>query len=134
MALYNPDGSLIKTLTNSSKAYGPVFSRDGKNIFYADNFGDKPILRKIALSGGNPITLYESKVIGAISNISPSPDDKQLIFTFIQQEKPTYPPENEPLSEETYHEAKEDLYLINTDGTNPKIFLKDAHQAAWSPK
>lgn len=128
IVLYSPNGNLVKTLTNSGKGYGPVFSRDGKSIFYADNFGDKPMLMKVSLDGGNPATLYSSKVVGAISNISPSPDDKQLIFTLIQQDQPT------DVNNGVYPEAKEDLYLINSDGNNAKLFLNDAYQAAWSPK
>lgn len=128
VVLYGPNGNLVKTLTNSSKSYGPVFSRDGESIFYSDNFGDKPTLMKVSLEGGNPTTLYNSKVVGAISNISSSPDDKQLIFTLIQQDQPT------DVNNGVYPEAKEDLYLINADGSNVKLFLNDAYQAAWSPQ
>lgn len=128
VVLYNPNGSLVKTLTNSGKAYGPVFSRDGKTIFYSDNFGDKPTLMKVSSEGGNSMILYSSKVVGAISNIGPSPDDKQLVFTLIQQDQPT------DANKGVYPEAKEDLYLINADGSNAKLFLNDAYQAAWSPQ
>lgn len=128
VVLYDTAENLTKTLTNSGKAYGPVFSRDGKNIFYADNLGDKPILSKISSDGTNPTIIYTSTTVGAISNISSSPDDSQLIFTLIQQDKPT------DTNKGDYPEAKEDLYLISTDGSNLKLFLKDAYQGAWSSK
>lgn len=128
VVLYDFYGNLTKTLTNSSKAYGPVFSKDGNTIFYADNFADKPSLSRVSKDGANPKVLYTSGVVGAISNISLSPDDKQAIFTLIQQEEPT------DTENGIYPQAHQDLYLVNSDGTNLKLFLNDASQGSWSPK
>ena len=67
-------------------------------------------------------------MIGAISNISSSPDSSQLVFTLISQDQITDPSNN------IFPEAKQDLYLIGTDGNELRLFLNDAYQASWSPK
>lgn len=128
VVLYNTKGDLVKTLTNSSKAYGPVFSHDGKAIFYADNFGDMPRLVRISTDGTNQKTIYQSKQFGAISNISSSPDSSQLIFTLIYQDQQS------DVKNNITPEAKQDLYIMDSDGNNLKLFLNDAYQASWSPK
>lgn len=128
VVLYDAKGKLVKTLTKSGKAYGPVFSHDGKTIFYADNFGGIPTLERVSTDGTNQKTIFTGKVIGATSNISSSPDSSQLIFTLIQQDKPTN------VETGDYPEARQDLYLIDSDGNNLKLFLNDAYQASWSPK
>lgn len=128
IALYDIEGQLIKQLTHTNKAYGPVFSHYGQYIYYADNFGDKPILAKIKIDGTDNTNLFEGKQIGAISNISPSPDDYQLVFTLIEQTQP-------PREEEGDFEGKiqQNLYLIDTDGSGLTLFVKNASQGAWSP-
>lgn len=128
VVLYDTKGKLQKTLTSSGKAYGPVFSHDGKIIFYADNFGGIPSLTKVSADGTKQKVLFKGKIDGAISNISPSPDSGQLIFTLIEQLEKT------DVENNNYPEANEDLYIIDADGNNLKLFLNDAYQAAWSPR
>ncbi len=121
VVLYDTGGQLIKQLTNSGKAYDPVFSSDGKTIFYADNYGSQPNLGVVNLDGSGQQIIYNSPKIGAITNISVSPDNKQLVFTLIYETKPD-------------GEVKTSLYLINADGSNPVLFVDNAEQGAWSPK
>lgn len=126
IVLYTPYGFLEKTLTSSGKAYGPVFSKDGKTIFYGDNLYGNPTLARVSTDGTNQKALYTTKTNGAISNISVSPDNSKLIFTLIHQDK--LPEGN------NWPDAAEDLYTINPDGNNLQLFLKGTSQASWNPQ
>ncbi|TSC88206.1 MAG: hypothetical protein G01um10145_915 [Microgenomates group bacterium Gr01-1014_5] len=128
IVLYNTKGQLIKTLTNSGKAYGPVFSHDGKQIYFADNFEDKPVLKAISVEGENERVFFEAQTLGAISNISVSPNNNQLVFTLIEQTR-------QPNQDEGDYggAVKESLYLMDASG-KLTLFLENASQGAWSPK
>lgn len=128
ITLYSLQGKLIKTLTHSAKAYGPIFSPDETTVYYADNWEEKPILKSINVSGGRSKTIYTAKQIGAISNISVSPNGRQIVFTLIEQTTLPNPKKNDYLGA-----ATENIYLVNFDTSDPKLFVKNASQAVWSP-
>ncbi len=125
IVLYSLDGKLIRLLTTNARAFGPVFSPDGKSIYYADNVGEKVTLKRVSVEGGSLQTLYTSPYTGAISNINFSPNGKEILFTRIDQVTPQTEEGADP------GEAKQSLYLINADGNNPRLFLVDASQGSW---
>ena len=127
--LYDFKQNFIRTLSDSGRAYNPVFSSDSKTVYYADNAGSQNI-NSIDLTNSGSKTIFKSSKVGAISNISVSPNNKQIIFTLITE---TAPLGSNP-KDEYYSSSREDLYLVNSDGTDAKLFVSDASQSSWNPK
>lgn len=59
---------------------GPVFSPDGNWIIFASKRGEKKGVYKMAVEGGEPMTLIETD--GSYSDISISPDSKKILCVF----------------------------------------------------
>jgi|GEM_PF-5421635 len=133
--LVDLSGNLLKTLTSSNEAYSPVFSPDGKKIYYTDgvSIGKKaePVLMVVNVDGSGKKTIYNPSITGAIANISSSPAGDKIIFTLITQ---TAPPKQACPNCEIVTEAREDIYIVNSDGSNPHLFASDARQPDWSSK
>lgn len=128
VVLYSADGKFIRQLTDSGKAYGPVFSPDSQVVYYADSLGEIPTLNRVDLDGENEKILFQGDMVGAISNIDVSPNNKELIFTLIEQIEPPLPAEGKWAGKTT-----EAIYLIDADGQNLRLFADNASQADWSP-
>ena len=128
--LLDLSGNIISTLYESEYSYGPVFSKSGGKVYFVESKDDIPKLYKIDINtNGSPVLLYESSSKGALSNITASPNDEQLIFTLIVQLKD---PDHD--NEDWTGTAKEDLYIINTDGSNLELFAENSSQSSWSSR
>jgi Tol biopolymer transport system component len=65
----------IKQLTSERDAEGPSCSRDGKAVYYTDNF-EGPALKRVSIAGGTPEVVAHNSVGGAAL----SSDGKRIAF------------------------------------------------------
>ena len=101
-------GSAVEILPLVERGYGnPVFSSDGKTIYYTSSRNDAPngtIIRQ-PLSGG----IVQKIAVDVISPFALSPDEKQLAFI----------------------NARGQLIVAHTDGQSDKVLAEREKKRAW---
>lgn len=129
--LMRPDGSEKRALTPPDRVYvsDPQWSPDGNWLAFTRTSTESSYVSSIVVirsDGGEQRTIVEERIDRSSSSFAfvgePawSPDGTRLAFT------------RTVLSEEDYN-YHPTLYLIDADGTNERLLVRDGAAAAWSP-
>jgi serine/threonine protein kinase len=112
---YTQSSSEMKQLTFERDAEQPVCTKDGKIVYYDDNF-EGPALKRVSTSGGTPQVVAPNSPNGE----SLSPDEQRIAFFQFSI---------------SAGQHKVQLVIQNVDGSN-QIFLPStgvAHFPLWTP-
>jgi TolB protein len=111
ICLIDIDGKNLVNLTQPFGGYDPVWSPDGRSIYFASTRDGNGDIYRMDADGKNPVNLTHHPDDDFHPSISP--DGKQLIFRS--------------------HRLPEGLYLMNTDGTHLRQLTDFGLRPAWSP-
>jgi serine/threonine protein kinase len=112
---YSQNSGEMKQLTFERDAEQPVCTKDGKTVYYDDNF-EGPALKRVSTSGGKPQVVASNSPNGE----SLSPDEQRIAFFQFSI---------------SAGQHKVQLVIQNVDGSN-QIFLPStgvAHFPVWTP-
>jgi Tol biopolymer transport system component len=112
-------GNLVRFSQCGELIYNPEWSPDGKKILYRQGGREKRGLWIIDLEGEEetPRQIF-SPSEGSIFSPHWSPDGQQILFTY---------------SYGRGADSRDDIAIVNSDGSNFRILVKDAYAGCWMP-
>jgi Tol biopolymer transport system component len=103
---------------------GATFPGQNGKIFYSSNLaGPTRDLYRINPDGSSP-----QRLTGLTAPFDQGDEDKPAVSPDGKTVAVVFEPEEQPGAEEEY-----DIYLVNRDGTNPRLLVAGGSDPAWSP-
>jgi Tol biopolymer transport system component len=111
-----PDGSGLDTVITSGAEKAPVWSPDGTRLLFLRSANNETDIYVVNRDGTGLDNLTEGAA-GDDNYPSWSPDGTRILFT----------------TERNYSGSGSDVYVMNADGSNPRMMIEKAYGGSWKP-